>query len=375
MAVYVGIPMLFMTLGPAIGGLVAEGLGWRWVFWLNLPVAAATLLLLPAARPRSVPSRDRAIDLPGAAMLLAGLPLLVWAIQEAGSRLPDGSPRAFAPPVLAAFVGGAALLGLFVRRQIALAHPLLQLRLFADRQLRTNAILIGLTQFSMAGLVVQGSLYAQQVLGLPPFKAGLSLLPLMAPVLVLVHVAGRRYDRVGVKPLATLGTIAAAAGLLVLAGGFLAERYLAIGIGMAILGAGIAFIMGPANTDALSRAPEESRAQVSGLVATFRQLGGTAGVAVAAAISMAVQGPDATVDLGTAPPPAETIAADAAAPAAAAEGALGTPEDDTARRAFARGTAAATLAGVAAAVLGAVLARRMRPGPPPGTGLPDGDAA
>lgn len=360
MATYVGIPLLFMTIGPAVGGFITQNFGWPWVFWINLPVAVITLSLLWWARPRSPRSDDRAIDWLGGVMLLAGLPLLVWSIQESGSVGIDGGLRAVAPEVIAAFAIGAVLTALFVRRQLRLAHPLLRLRLFADRQLLANAVLIGLTQFAMAGLVVQGSLYAQRVLALPPFKAGLSLLPLMVPVLVLVHFAGRRYDRVGVRPLAMIGTLAASVGLAVLGFGYLGEHYPTIALGMLLLGAGIAFIMSPANTDALSRAPDESRGQVSGLVQTFRQLGGTAGVAIAAAISIASLGPDAAAAYGNAGHHA------AARKPAHATSSTDRPEDDQAledpavRAAFARGSAYASFAGTIALLGGFVVATRMR---------------
>lgn len=371
MAAYVGIPMVFLTLGPALGGLVAESFGWRWVFWLNLPVAAATLLLLWIARPRSLRTDDRGIDWLGAAMLLAGLPLMVWAIQQAGTLAPDGSLRAGEPAVLGAFAAGAALLTLFVRRQLRLPLPLLRLRLFSDQQLLSNAVLIGVTQFAMAGLVLQGSLYAQRVLDLPPFLAGLSLLPLMLPLLVLVHVAGRRYDRVGVRPVAVLGTLAASIGLVIQGLGFLAEHYLPIGLGMFILGVGIAFTLGPANTDSLSRAPDSARGQVSGLVNTFRQLGGTSGVAVAAAISIGAQGPSPSP---VAPAASAVVDARSAATVpmpGAIPGDAAAIDADAARHAFARGTAYATFAGAAAVLVGFVVARRMRPGPPPGRATHD----
>ena len=366
MAVYVGIPMLFMTLGPAIGGLVTQTLGWPWVFWINLPVAAATLALLAIAGARSPRGEDRAIDWPGAVLLVSGLPLLVWGIQELGAVDASGASRAASAPVILSLATGGVLVAAFVRRQLRVEHPLLRLRLFADRQLLSNALLIALTQFSMAGLVVQGSIYAQRVLGLPPFRAGLSLLPLMLPVLVLVHVAGRRYDRVGVKPVATLGTIAAATGLVIQGAGFLRQEYLVIATGMAILGAGIAFIMSPANTDALSRAPDSVRGQVSGLVQTFRQLGGTAGVAVAAAITILAQGPAASEERTQTPIPVESITTDASAPVPTIAAAPDEPASTASRDAFARGTALASLAGAIAALGGLAIARGMRGGPPPG---------
>lgn len=367
MAVYVGIPMLFMSLGPALGGLITETLGWPWIFWLNLPIAAATLLLLAMAKPQSPPSEDRAVDWLGGVQLIVGLPLVVWAVQESGTLRADGSPRAMDADVLAAFAVGLAMLGLFVRRQLRLEHPLLRLRLFADPQLRANALLIGLTQFAMAGLIVQGSLYAQHVLGMTPFRAGLSLLPLMIPVLILVHVAGRRYDRAGVRPVASLGTLAGCAGLIVMGFGYWIERYLPIGVGLALLGAGVAFIMSPANTDALSRAGDSVRGQVSGLVQTFRQLGSTAGIAIAATISIAAQGTESAKAFYAAAQhalPNDATPTDDAIEAADPTDA--TILDDEHRSAFARGTAYASFAGAAAMLVGFGVARRMRPLLPPG---------
>jgi hypothetical protein len=170
-----------------------------------------------------------------------------------------------------------------------------------------------------------------------------------------------------VRPVATFGTLAATIGLVVQGFGFLTEQYIPIAIGLAILGAGVAFIMSPANTDALSRASNETRGQISGLVQTFRQLGGTIGVAAAAAISIAVQGPETALALGRAAIPADSIAADETTPTPSALPSDTEPIDlKAARRAFARGTAYATFAGAGAVLCGFVVARRMRPGPPPG---------
>lgn len=289
MAAYVGIPMVFMALGPALGGIVVERLGWEWVFLLNLPIAAIAVALTLVARPRDSRSPDRHIDWLGGALLMLGLPPLVFGIQQLGAARGDGSLRWDDPLTLAALAGGAFALAAFVRRQWNHPRPLLRLRLFSDRALAADAVVIMCMQFAMTGLVVAGSLYAQDVLGYSPTEAGASLLPMLAPVILAVHVAGRWYDRAGVRAPATWGTAMASGGMLVQAAGAWIQSYPVMAVGMFVLGLGIAFTMSPTNTDALGRVPHSERGQVSGLVQTMRQVGGSVGVAtVAAAVALSM---------------------------------------------------------------------------------------
>ena len=283
MAVYVGIPLLFMAMGPALGGVVVQHWGWPWVFWLNLPIAGVAVLVTLLARPRDARSPDRHIDWLGGLMLLAGLPPLVFGIQQLGAAGRDGSVDLANPLNLGALAWGAVLLAFFVRRQWRHPRPLLRLHLFADRALAADAITIACMQFAMTGLVIAGSLYAQDVLGFSPTQAGVSLLPMLAPVILVVHVAGRWYDRDGVRAPASWGTGMATAGMLVQALGAWMQSYPVMAVGMFVLGLGIAFTMSPTNTDALGRVSHADRGQVSGLVQTLRQVGGSVGVAVVAA--------------------------------------------------------------------------------------------
>lgn len=289
MAVYVGIPLLFMALGPALGGLIVEHAGWRWVFYLNLPVAVLAVALTLIARPRDVRSTDRRVDWAGGGLLVVGLPLAVFGVQELGAVSDDGAARGLDASVIAALGAGCVLLALFVRRQWRSARPLLRLRLFADRALAADALVIACMQFAMTGLVIQGSLYAQEVLGFEPFLAGASLMPMLVPVILVVHVAGRWYDRAGVRAPAVWGTALATVGQLVQALGAWQQSYPVMAVGMMVIGTGIALTMSPTNTDALSRAPAEDRGQVSGLVQTLRQIGGAVGVAVTAAVMLLAQ--------------------------------------------------------------------------------------
>jgi EmrB/QacA subfamily drug resistance transporter len=283
MAAYVGLPLVFMAIGPAAGGWIVERFGWPWVFWLNLPVAAAAIALTLVARPHDPPSADRKIDWLGGVLLLTGLPAFVFGIQQLGPEAGADASEGLSATTLAALAGGAVVLGAFIRRQWNHPHPLLRVRLFADRALAADAITIACMQFAMTGLVIAGSLYAQDVLGYSPTEAGLSLLPMLLPVILVVHVAGRWYDRDGARPPASLGTALATVGMLVQAAGAWMRSYPVMAAGMFLLGLGISLTMSPTNTDALGRVPHSERGQVSGLVQTMRQVGGSVGVATIAA--------------------------------------------------------------------------------------------
>ena len=327
MGVYIGIPMSFFALGPVIGGALTEHAGWRWVFYINLPIAIAALALLGAARPTNRRSADRSFDIPSALMIATGLPLAVYALQAGAEAGADGRLRMLEPRFLGMLGAGVALTSLFAHRQLSIARPLVHLDRFADPRLRANVLLVALMQFAMASLVVQGAIYARDVLGYTPQQAGMALMPMLVPVILVARRAGRLYDRIGVRPLARFGTVVATLGLAVWGLGCTAERYPVIATGMVLLGLGVAFIMSPANTDTLSRVDDATRGQLSGLVQTARQVGGALGVTFAAAVSglATAQGADLGDSIG-----------------------------------------AAILAGAAVAALGAVVAWRMPHSPPPG---------
>ena len=285
MGIYIGIPMSFFALGPVIGGVIAEHAGWRWVFFVNLPIAAAALALVAAGRPANRTSADRSFDFLSALLVASGIPLAIYALQGGAEQDADGHLRLFEPAYLALLAAGCALVALFVRRQLRSERPLIHLGLFADPRLRGNVLLIAIMQFAMASLIVQGSLYAKEVLAYDSQKAGMALMPMLVPVIFLARTAGKLYDRKGVRPLAIAGTTVAATGFALWGAGSLLVQYPVIACGMVLLGAGVAFIMPPANTDTLASVDGERRGQVSGLVQTARQLGGACGVAFAAAVS------------------------------------------------------------------------------------------
>ncbi|MBM4111407.1 MAG: MFS transporter [Phycisphaerae bacterium] len=287
MAVYVGVPLLFMMLGPVLGGALTQWAGWRWIFGVNLPVAITALALVAIVRPVEPMADRRPIHWLSAVLLLIGMPSLVFGLQE------QARPTAGIEPWigLGALVVGAVLVALFTRLQFMLAAPLLDLRLFRDRTLLGQVVVLGLTQVATIGQTIFGPTYLQRALGFSPLESGLAGLPLALPALLLVHVAGRVYDQRGAVGAVRAGSMLCAAGLGTITIGMLMRSYPIMAIGMTLHGAGMAFLMNPIQTDVVSRVPPQQRGESAGLAATARQVGNALGVAVAATVLVRTGGP------------------------------------------------------------------------------------
>lgn len=283
MAVYAGISQVFLAVGPLLGGALTESISWRAVFWLNVPVGLAALVLVQVARPVNIRA-PRARIVPSAVVLLvSGLGLSVLAIQQASSWSWT-SPRT----LLTLAVGLAALV-VFVVAQLRSADPLVDVRLFARRPFLANVIVLGLVQFGLLAVVLYASLYLQDLLRLSPIQAGSGVLPLIASLAVAAQLGGRWYDRAGVRPPALTGLAVATVGLAVWAVALPHLTYLGQVPGMVLTGLGLGLIMSPTNTDALGRVSTPERSQGSGIVQTVRQVGGTLGVAVIGAVIIGLE--------------------------------------------------------------------------------------
>ncbi|GAA4751441.1 MFS transporter [Actinomycetospora chibensis] len=284
MAIFAGISQIFVALGPLIGGLLTEYVSWRAVFFLNVPVGIATLVLVAIA---PVP----AARVPGAAvrpldvlLVVAGLAATTFGIQLAGT---DGLSSPLVPALL---VGGLAATGWFVVRQVRAADPLIHVRLFTDRAFTGDAAVMGFVQFGLLGLVLYSSIYLQELLGFGPMAAGLAVLPLILPLTVAAQLGGRWFDRAGVRGPVITGLVLCAVGTVLWLLALPGLEYALQTPGMALVGIGLGLTLSPTNTDALARVGVSERTQASGVVQTVRQLGGTLGVAVIGAVVIAADG-------------------------------------------------------------------------------------
>ena len=279
MGIFSGVSMIFLALGPLIGGTLTDVVSWRAVFYVNLPVGLVMLALARVTLPRRAAGWSVAgMDWPGTAMLVGSLCALVLALMQGASWGWESRD------VVGLFAVAAALLAPFVWWERRCSHPVVDLSLLGEGSFAMIGAVLASVQFALSGVTIFGAIWVQSVLGYEPITAGLSLLPLTLSLLVCAPLAGRLYDRIGARVPLTAGSLLVAAGLASLASVLPDQRYELIVPGYVAIGIGLALTISPGSTDAIATASPPRRGAASGLVQTLRQVGGTVGIAVLGAI-------------------------------------------------------------------------------------------
>ena len=250
MAIYAGISQVFLALGPLVGGLLTEYVTWRAVFLLNVPVGLATLALVAVAKIENRPVAGARIAVRDAALVVPGLALVTLGVQQLAS---------WGPISLVLLAAGVGLVAWFVARQLRSADPLIHLRLFADRGFTGDAVVMGLVQFGLLGIVLYSSIYLQELLGFGPMAAGLAALPLILPLTVAAQIGGRWFDRAGVRAPVLAGLALCTVGIVAWLVALPALSYAWQIPGMLLVGVGLGLTLSPTNTDALGRVPDAER--------------------------------------------------------------------------------------------------------------------
>jgi EmrB/QacA subfamily drug resistance transporter len=270
--------------GVLLGGVLTDLLGWRWILFINVPIALAAALLTQrlVAEGRNA-ERSRDFDLSGALAATVGLSLLVLGIVRTDAT-GWGSAE-----TLALIAAGIVLLLAFIGIEGRFAKaPLMPLRIYASRTLSAANLVVLLVGGASFGMWFFVSLYLQQVLGYSPIKAGLAFLPMTLCIVVGSTLASRAVTRIGAKPLLVAGMTALTLGLLLftgisVSGGYTSE-ILAPSLLVAI-GIGLSFV--PATISAVAGVAPEEAGLASGLVNTSRLVGGALGLAILAAVAAA----------------------------------------------------------------------------------------
>jgi EmrB/QacA subfamily drug resistance transporter len=278
MAIYCTVPAALTAIGPLLGGWLTEHASWRLAFWINVPVALATLALVCIARPAAVRHPVRAFDAAGAGLLVTGVVSLVLGLQQS-SAWGWGSPA-----TAGAIAIGAALLALFVVVERRATDPIVDLRILGDRAFAADAAVLFLFQATLIVSMAYTAIYLQDILGFSPTRAGRALIWLILPALLVRGFVGRWFDAAGVRAPARAGTALAACGFFALVPAVAARSFEAMLPGLALQGLGLAFVLTPVSADALGRAPERLRGAAAGMTGAVRQIGASVGLAVVGAI-------------------------------------------------------------------------------------------
>jgi len=344
---------LGIVLGPLAGGALLEAFDWSSVFWINVPIAAFAIVAGMRLIPESRDPQARPLDLRGAALSIAGLVAVVWAIIEAPER------GWTSPTVLAAAGGGAAVLVAFGWWERRARYPMLDLELFRNLRFSAASITISLLFAALLGTVFILTQHLQSVLDYDALGAGLRITPLGAGVIVASAASARLTDRVGTKVMVAGGMSVIGAGLVTLSTVTVDSGYGLIAAALAVMGAGIGMTMAPA-TDAIMGSVPVSHASIgSAMNDTTRMVGGALGVAVLGSV-LSHGYRDGVEGALTGLPPEAAAAADSSVGGAVSVADRMGPAGDALRSAadaaFVTGMADAALVAAAVVMAGAVTA-------------------
>ena len=282
--IYGGVTALAAIAGPVLGGAVTQGLGWQWIFWLNVPFALAAVPLVltrvsdgagATGRPAA---RDSTLDLPGLLLVTAAALGLVWGLVR-GNTAGWGSAE-----VLGTLAGGAVAAVAFAAWERRAAHPMLPARLFRSPAFSAGNAAIFTINASLTGTIFLMPQFEQVVAGQDPLGAGLRLLPWgIAPFLVGPR-AGALADRIGERVLVVAGALVQAAGVAWIAAvAGPGTGYPALITPMLLIGTGLALAIPAATRAVTSIVAPADIGTASGAFSTMRQLGGAFGVAIVGA--------------------------------------------------------------------------------------------
>ena len=273
-----GITGLAVVAGPVIGGAVAEGISWEWIFWLNVPIGLAAIPLALARIEQSF-GGDSALDIGGLALVAGGALGLVWGLVR-GNAAGWGSFE-----VVAALALGAALVAAFVAWELRAREPMLPMRFFRSRAFSSGNAAVFFLFASLFGAVFFLAQFLQTGLGHGPLAAGLLLAPWTGTLFVVAPIAGALTDRIGERPLLVGGLALQAAGMAWIA--LIAEPGLAYGALVApliVAGIGASMAIPPAASSVVGAVTQEEVGKAAGANSMLRELGGVFGIAILVAV-------------------------------------------------------------------------------------------
>ncbi|MGI8330130.1 MFS transporter [Actinomadura scrupuli] len=269
--------------GVLLGGALTAGPGWKWVFFVNVPVGLAVLVALPLVVKGSPgPAVPRRIDVPGALLVTGGTAALIYGLVKAGDSGWSGTATLVALAAAATLYAGFAIVERTVR------SPLMDLRLLGRRPVLAGAFLMLVATALLIGTFFLGSLYLQHVRHYSALRTGLMFLPVALGTGVGAHLAGRLIGRRGARPIASAGLVSAAIGFGLLAGlDSHSDPYTALLPGFVLVSIGVGAVFVAATTTALGFVEHREAGLASGLISTFHEVGGSVGVAVVSTVAAA----------------------------------------------------------------------------------------
>jgi EmrB/QacA subfamily drug resistance transporter len=276
--VYGGLAGLAVALGPIVGGAITEAIDWHWIFWINVPIGLAAVLLGRRLLPESRGAPER-LDLIGVSLVTAGVVALVWALTR-GNDVGWASAETVGTLAI-----GSLLLAAFLWWEHRAAEPMVPLRLFASREFAIG----NLTSYMMSGATFAAAFFLTQEFqlarGYSPLGTGLRLLPFFATPMIVSPVAGALSDRIGRRPIMVVGLSLQALGFIwVAARSSLSTSWIELDIALLIAGIGISMALPTVPTAVLSAVAPQEMGKASGINFMAQRFGTVFAIAIASAV-------------------------------------------------------------------------------------------
>jgi EmrB/QacA subfamily drug resistance transporter len=274
LGIWSGIFGVAAACGPVVGGILVSSVGWRSIFWVNVPIGIAMIIATIRYVPESRAPRPRRVDVPGQLLMIVFLGSLTYAVIQ-------GPVSGWtAVPILTLFVVAVVSVVAFVVVERRRPEPLLELRFFRSHPFTGASVIAVLAFVVLGGFLFVITLYLQQVRGDSPLRAGLSLLPAMLVTAVAAPVAGQISGHRGPRiPLVASGLLIAAGMALLLDLGP-GTSFARIVIALAVIGAGLGLVNPPITNIGVSGMPPAQAGVASAVISATRQFGSVLGVAV-----------------------------------------------------------------------------------------------
>jgi EmrB/QacA subfamily drug resistance transporter len=278
LGIFSGVTGLAVLAGPVVGGAIAQGLAWQWIFWLNVPVGVTAIVVVRARIEESFGART-AIDVVGVALITGAALGLAWGLVRGNGAGWDSAE------VLASLSAGALLTVAFVAWELRARHPMLPMRFFASRAFASGNAVGFFLYGALYGAIFFVAQFLQIGQGYGPLSTGLRMLPWTATLFIVAPVAGARINRIGERPLVVAGLLLQAIGM-----GWIAliaapdVAYAALIAPMALAGAGVSMAMPAAQSAVMRSVAREEVGKAAGTFNMLRFLGGAFAIAVVSAV-------------------------------------------------------------------------------------------
>ena len=278
LGIFSGVVGIAVLAGPAIGGAITEGLGWQWIFWINLPIGLIAIIMV-TTRLRENFGASAALDIPGLALVAASAFAMVWGLLR-GNAAGWSSAE-----VLTALVAGLLLAAAFIAWELHASAPMVPMRLFRSRAFSSGIVASFLLYGAMYGVLFLLPQFLQTALGYGPLGTGLRLLPWTATLFVTAPIAGAVVSKIGERPLVVLGLLMQAIGLgwiaMIMTPGV---AYASMIAPLAVAGVGVSMAMPAVQNAVLGSVAVVEMGKASGVFNMGRFLGGMFGIAALVAV-------------------------------------------------------------------------------------------